>query len=338
MKSFRLMLMWALLVLVPAAAFAQDSALPDFSAVLPGTKARFWPVDPSKGYAVRELKPAIFLITDGRYQSLFATTDRGVVLFDAPPSLMRNIVQAVADVTKQPIVSLVYSHSHVDHIGGAGLILRHNPQLEIVAEEGVARFLREQNDPNRPAPTKVFKDRTTLSLGAGTAELKVGYWHSAAGDLFVYFPAQKILMAVDTLTAGQTVYMNYNLTQNMDAYMKVFDQILGYDFDILVTGHRSNPANREDVTVMKGFVTDVYDTVKRVNASDRKALIGRAVTKYGRDNGYPVARVVVESVVADCEKEINSRWLDKISNVDVFAASQCLSALNYFTFDVGPRQ
>lgn len=337
MKGFRLLLTWLALTVTPGVALAQDSALPDYSPVLPATKARFWPIDPNKGYVVRELKPSIFMITDGRYQSLFATSDRGVVLFDAPPSLARFILPAVTEVTKQPIVSIVYSHAHVDHIGGAGLMVKQNPQLEIVAEEGVARFLGGQKDPNRPVPTKVFKDHTTLNLGTSTAEIKVGYWHSAPGDLMVYFKEQKVLMAIDTMTAGQTVYMNYNLTENMDAYMKVFDQMLAYDFDVLVSGHRSNPATRDDVAVMKGFVTDVYETVKRVNAVDRKALVGQAIAKYGRDNGYPVARVVVDAVVADCEKEINSRWLDKISNIDVFAASQCLSALNYFTFDVGPR-
>jgi hypothetical protein len=95
---------------------AQDDELPDDAPLLAHVKARAWPVDPQKGYLVKELKPNIFIITEGFYQSLFVITGKGVVRFDAPPSLAQHIVQAVADATKEPIEKLVYSHMHVDHI------------------------------------------------------------------------------------------------------------------------------------------------------------------------------------------------------------------------------
>ena len=105
-------------------------SLPDYAPLLPRVKARAWPVDPRKGYLVKELKPNTFIITDGGYQSLFVTTGHGVVLFDAPPSFAQHIGQAVAETTKEPIAKLVYSHMHVDHIGGAAQILRQNPGIE----------------------------------------------------------------------------------------------------------------------------------------------------------------------------------------------------------------
>ncbi|MCD2174960.1 MBL fold metallo-hydrolase [Rhizobium sp. C4] len=337
MRVFHLIITWLALVAIPVAVSAHETVLPDLAPVSPEVKARAWPVDPAKGYVVRELKPTVFMITDGRYQSVFMTTEQGVILFDAPPSLTKYLQAAVSEVTKQPIVSLVYSHGHVDHIGGAGTILRGNPQLEIVAEEGVAQFLQEQKDPNRPVPTKVFQGKMTLNSGAASVELKVGHWHSAAGDLFIYFPNQKVLMAIDTITPGQTTFSGFNLTQNMDEYSKVFDQLLAYDFDVLVTGHRSNPANRDDVIQMQKFVKDVYETAKRASAADTKAVVGQAIAKYGKDNGYALARAVTDSQVAQCESEINARWLDKISNIDVYSASNCQTALTYFQFDVGPR-
>jgi glyoxylase-like metal-dependent hydrolase (beta-lactamase superfamily II) len=144
-------------------AVAQDGALPNYAPLLPQAKERAWAVDPQKGYVVRELKPNVYLITNGGYQALFITTGSGVTLFDAPPSFASHIDQAVADVTSERIVRLVYSHMHVDHISGAGLLLRQNPNMEIVAEDGDARFLREQKDPSRPEPTNVFKDHEKLT-------------------------------------------------------------------------------------------------------------------------------------------------------------------------------
>ena len=49
-------------------------------------------MDPQKGYLVQELKPNVFMITDGGYESAFVTIGKGVVLFDAPPSFARHIV------------------------------------------------------------------------------------------------------------------------------------------------------------------------------------------------------------------------------------------------------
>jgi glyoxylase-like metal-dependent hydrolase (beta-lactamase superfamily II) len=316
---------------------AQDDELPYYAPLLPQAKARTWPVDPQQGYLVRELKPNIFIITDGGYQSLFVTTGNGVVLFDAPPSFAQHIVQAVRDVTKEPIVMLAYSHIHVDHIGGAGLILQQNPKMTIVAEEGVARFLGEQKDPNRPVPTSVFNDRETLTFGSMTAELKVRHWHSPPGDLFIYFPNEKVLMAVDTMSSGSVPFMGFDLTMNMDAYLKVFDELLAYNFDTLVPGHHSNPSTRDDVKLVKDYLFDVYDTIKRIHESDHKALMAQATQKYGKNNTYPTARVLIDNEVDQCAREIKDRWATKLDNVDVWAGSQCRAALVYFEWDVGSR-
>lgn len=49
--------------------------------------------------------------------------------------------------------------------GAAGLKAK-VPGLQILAEEGTARFLREKKAPRRRLPTRTFKDRTTLKLSA----------------------------------------------------------------------------------------------------------------------------------------------------------------------------
>jgi glyoxylase-like metal-dependent hydrolase (beta-lactamase superfamily II) len=322
---------------ISASASAQPRPLPDYAPLLPQSEARTWAVDPQKGYVVRALKPGVFLVTDGGYQAMFATTGKGVVLFDAPPSVASHITQAVADVTTEPIVVLVYSHIHVDHIGGAGLILRQHPGLRIIAERGVARFLGEQDDPTRPAPTEVFDDHETLSLGAMTAELKVGHWHSPPGDLFIYLPGKKVLMAVDTLSSGSVPFMGLDLTQNMDAYVRVFDQLLGYDFDVLVPGHHSNPSTRDDVKVVRDYVMDIYGTIRRIQDADHSDLTSRAAAKYGRANSYAIARVLIDSEVDQCANEIIGRWKSRLDDVDVWAASQCRTALVYYEWDVGRR-
>ena len=324
------------LFLLGTAAAQSPATLPDYAPLLPAVKARAPAIDPKKGYLVKQLKPGIFMITEGAYESVFATTGQGVVLFDAPPSFARHIVEAVSETTKEPIVRLVYTHVHVDHIGGAGIILQSNPSIQIVAENGTAEFLREMHDPHRPPPTQTFRDHETLKLGSLTADMKVGHWHSPEGDLLIYIPDKKFVICIDSMSAGATPFMGLDLTMNMHEYLKIFDTLLAMDFDVMVPGHHSTPATKQDVQIAKDYVSDVYSTISRILAGDHRVLVARATQKYG-DNGWATASVVIDDEVNQCAQEIKSRWTQKLEGVDIWAASHCRTALVYAEWDVGPR-
>ena len=308
--------------------------LPDFRALPPAVKARVLPVDPQKGYLVKELKQDVYLITDGGYQSLFLTTGQGVILLDAPPSTTGHIVQAVAAVTKEPIKVLVYSHTHLDHISGAQEILKQVPGLKIIAEEGTAAFLREKNDPRRPIPTQVFKGHYTLKLGSAVVEMTLGHWHDSAGDLYIYLPTRKVLMAIDTLPPGYAQFMDFDLTSDFHEYLAMFDKALAFDFDVFVGGHLGIVGTRKDVQMAKDYTFDVYHTVKRIHdGTDQMAVITRAAAKYTWDNKMALFRTVLDGIVDQCAKEITDRWSDKLGSVDVYAATHCHTALIYARWD-----
>jgi glyoxylase-like metal-dependent hydrolase (beta-lactamase superfamily II) len=331
-------LIFGLFALASAGIRAQTpDALPNYVQLLPAVKAKATPVDPQKGYAVKELKPELFMITEGAYESVFVTTGKGVVLFDAPPSFAQHIGQAVAEKTSEPIVELVYSHMHVDHIGGAGLILQQNPKIEILAEEGTAEFLREMKDPHRPMPTRAFKDHETLKLGSLKADMVVGHWHTPEGDLLISIPDKRFVIAIDAFSAGATPFMDLDLTMNMHEYLKLFDRLQAMDFDVMVPGHHSTPATKQDLQIAKTYVSDVYDTVRRILAEDHQAVRARAVRKYGAENGWAIASVVMDSEVSACANEIKGRWITKLEGVDIWAASHCRTALVYAEWDVGLR-
>jgi glyoxylase-like metal-dependent hydrolase (beta-lactamase superfamily II) len=315
----------------------QNVTLPDYVPPLAKEQAQSVPVDPHKGYRVQELKPGVFMVTDGGYESVFVTTGKGVVLFDAPPSFAQHLSDAVAETTREPIVAMVYSHQHVDHIGGAGLILQQHSGIEILAEQGTATFLREMGDPHRPVPTRTFKDHDTLKLGSLTAVMKVGHWHSAEGDLVISIPDKKIVIAIDGFSAGATPFMNFDLTMNMHEYLKLFDELGGMDFDLIVPGHHSAPATRADLLVAKSYLHDVLDTITHELAQDHRSLQAQAVQKYGRENAWAVASVLIQDEVDNCANQIKSRWVEKLEGVDIWAASHCRTALVYAEWDVGAR-
>ena len=68
-------------------------------------------------------------------------TDQGVVLFDAlgTPSLAHKLVQKIKELTDKPIVKVVVSHYHADHI--YGLQVFKELGAEIIAPEGVYEYI-----------------------------------------------------------------------------------------------------------------------------------------------------------------------------------------------------
>jgi glyoxylase-like metal-dependent hydrolase (beta-lactamase superfamily II) len=320
-----------------ATGFAGESGPKDaekYVPVLPEVKARALPVDPGKGYLVKEVKPGVFVITDGGYQAAFVTTGEGVILFDAPPTFAQHIEQAVADVTKEPIRQIVYSHAHLDHIAGTELLLKKIPNLEIIAERGVSDFLKEKKDPRRPVPTKTFVGKQTLTAGSARIELKRGNWHSNEGDLFIYIPDKRFLMAVDTLAAGYVPFMGFDLTSDFHKYLKVFDELLAYDFDVLVPGHLTSLATREDVVQTKEYALDVYKTVKRIHdGTDQMKAMAAAAEKYTWDNKFALFRTLLDDITDRSYEEIKGRWIKKLAGVDVWGRSHCRTALIYVRWD-----
>jgi hypothetical protein len=108
------------------------------------------------------------------------------------------------------------------------------------------------------------------------------------------------------------------------------------DFDVIVPGHHSTPATREDLGIAKSYVTDVYKTITRILAEDHQALKTRAIQKYG-ENSWAVASVLISTEVNQCAEEVKSRWINRLEGVDIWASSHCHTALVYAEWDVGPR-
>ena len=313
----------------------QDSpeSLEGYVPVLSSVKAKFWKIDPAIGYAVKNVGGGVYVISDNAWQSAFLVTDEGVIVFDAPASFGKSIPSAIAKVTDKPIKMLIYSHSHKDHIGGSAAF-KNIPGLQIVACESVSNFLKEMNDPNRLAPNVTFKLEKTIKLGGKTVELTRHEYHSPEGDVFIYVPEAKFLMAVDSVTAGYAPFQGFDLTTNFHEYLGVFDEILAYKFDTFVGGHLTDTGTRNDVEITKEFTYDVYNTVKRIhNNMDQLAVETEAAKTIGWDNKFLLFKVLLDRVTNEAVAEIQPRWINRLAGVDVWLPSHVRTALIYVRWD-----
>jgi glyoxylase-like metal-dependent hydrolase (beta-lactamase superfamily II) len=317
--------------------FTQSTQTPEglkeYVPVLPSVRANFFNVDPQLGCAVKDVGGGVFVVSDNMWQSAFLVTDDGVIVFDAPESFGKSIPSAIAKVTDKPIKILIYSHIHRDHIGGSAAF-KNIRGLEIVGCTGVADFLKKQSDPNRLVPNVTFDSEKTIKIAGKTIELTRHFYHSNEGDLFIYVPEARFMMAIDCVTPGYAPFSGFDLTTNFDQYLELFGQLAGYDFDTFVGGHLTQSGTRQDVEIAKEFTLDVYETVKRIhNNMDQNAVVEEAAKTVGTDNKFLLFKVILDRVTHESIKELEPRWINRLAGVDVWLESNVRAALIYVRWE-----
>ena len=292
-------------------------------------------IDPAKGYVVEKLADGVYAAFDSSfYSTMFAITATGVVYFDAPPSFGAALLATVAEVTPLNVTHLVYSHAHIDHIGGAAVFASALPDLQIVSSETVATELARRADPNRPVPTIVFRDDAAYDFGGVAVQLTdVPDAHAGSGNVVVAFlPASKTLMAVDIVSPGWSPFRTFGLTGNLDAYVELHYMLLEYNFAAFVAGHTRRAGSRVDVEVALEYALDVRDAQAIGVTDDQDALFAAALAAAGAaaDNAWLLADLVQRGQVQRCYEAVIGKWGGRLGGVDVYLRSHCMAWKDYF--------
>lgn len=275
------------------------------------------PIDPAKGYRTQQLGSGLHLVADAAYQAMFLVYEEGVVLVDAPPSIAGHIRGAIDEVTKLPITHLVYSHAHIDHIGGAR-DLGGNPI--ILAHEETKKLLIRANDPNRPVPTVTFSDRYTLSVGSQVLELSYHGNGHEPGNIFIHAPAQRALMVVDVVFPGWMPWRRFALAQDVHGYFAQVQEIARMDFDTLVAGHVARTGTKADVELQLAFLRDLEATVTEALKTTK---LGEELDPGDLANPWAVFDNYIDRVVIQSVNALTPRWSKRLAGFDVYIWDQC---------------
>ena len=211
-----------------------------------------------KGYHVEEIGSGsgFHWVTNSYYDAGFLQTGQGVIAIDAPPNLGEHMLSAIKEVTDEPVTHVVYSHWHSDHIGAAAM---YGPDVKIISHEITRDLLKRWPDRLRPLPTDTFTDEATLDVGGVKLELSYKGENHTPGNIFIYAPEQKALTAIDIVSPGWSVFMHCDASENITGWIDAHDQILEYDFDVIVGGHQTRYGTREDVLAHHEYVHDIVD-------------------------------------------------------------------------------
>ncbi|MBD2841903.1 MBL fold metallo-hydrolase [Erythrobacter rubeus] len=314
---------------IVASASGHDHAGP---APIPATAEGSNP-DPAKGYVVEETRGGLYWIGNGAYMVMAMVGPNGVALIDAPPSLHRQIMPALAEITDQPLTHLVYSHLHGDHIGGAGYIAERNEGLTIIAHERTAELLARglectdcvPGSNPRPAPTITFDDTYTLNLGAGQVlELRYRGPNHADGNIFIHAPRHRTLMLVDVAYPGWVPFDLLSVSTDIPGWITAYDRILEYDFDTFVGGHIARTGTRADIETGRDYVQAVRAAaIAALRDNPRSKVIPPLAKEHGGANRWWLTDQHTIAVVDQCAQAVSNDWQGRLGGVETYAREHC---------------
>lgn len=164
----------------------------------------------------------------------FVVTDAGVVVFDAlgTPALGYRLLQRIREVTDQPIVRVVVSHYHADHVYGLQAFKQHAGNPPVWAQslalgyvggtaasqgEDAQRRLAQRREALFPwvdentyivSPDHTFDNEVTFELGGINFMLKhLGPAH-APGDTIMLVREYGVLFSGDVIYKGRVPFLD----------------------------------------------------------------------------------------------------------------------------------
>ena len=179
-------------------------------------------------------------------------TGAGVVVFDAlgTPSLADLLLKKIRAITDEPVVRVIVSHYHADHI--YGLQVFEDLDAEILAPAGAATYLESTNARERLAerqftldpwvnehtrlvvPSRFLDEGMQFRLGDVDFTVTViGKAHSD-GDLTLYVAPDRVLFSGDIIFEGRLPFLGDANTRN---WVSVLARMEREQLTALVPGH-----------------------------------------------------------------------------------------------------
>ncbi len=308
---------------------AAAPALPRYAPVPPDA---FGPAINAAGYFTGHIGNSLYWVTDGFYQAMFLTTAEGVVLVDAPPTIGRNLVRAIEEVTKprrlpSRVTHLVYSHSHADHIGAAGLFDR----VTRVAHAETKRLLSAARDPQRPLPDITFEDNYVLRVGGKRLELSYHGPNHSPDNIYIYVPSAATLMVVDVVFPGWVPFKNLAESQDIPAWTAAHETILVAPWRTLVGGHVGRLGTREDVVVQRAYLDDLAASVRAtINSLDPTPFFA----EYGpTGNAWAIFTSYLDAAAEAAAAPVIAQYTGKLAAADVFTKANAATLINSARID-----
>ncbi|MBU6955410.1 MBL fold metallo-hydrolase [Hahella sp. HN01] len=198
---------------------------------------------------------------DGGYISMFAITDKSVVVFETMNSQhAQAMLTAIRKITAKPVKYAFHSHNHWDHASGGQVFIQAG--AETVAHEEAAAWMRANPYPDMTAPTLTWKgDYKQFDVDGLKIDLHYFGMNHGLGMTVFYLPQSKTAYLADIVTPNRVIFSvvpDFNLRE----WERTLNEVLKLDFDTVIFSHneKAEPlkgGDKEDVKAQLTYLQDL---------------------------------------------------------------------------------
>jgi len=196
-------------------------------------------------------------------------TDEGVVVFDGlgSPSLANKLVGKIKKITDKPIVKVVVSHYHADHI--YGLQVFKELGAEIIAPDGVYEYIDSEGASSRleerrlsldpwvndqtvvVKPDRIIDKSEDFTLGGIKFTMSfIGKAHSD-GDLTLYVENDRVLFTGDLIFEGRVPFLGSSDTKH---WLATLEKMESQKPHAIVPGHGPWAKDPKAITLTRKYL------------------------------------------------------------------------------------
>jgi glyoxylase-like metal-dependent hydrolase (beta-lactamase superfamily II) len=192
---------------------------------------------------VEKLKDNLFVLKGGGGNTAVLVGASGVTIVDAKnPGWGQPIIDKVKELTPKPIVRIVNTHTHGDHVSGN---VEFPATVDVVVQENTKANMEKMDifktSGGRGMAKQTFKDKMTIGSGADQIDLYYFGRGHTNGDAFVVFPTLRVAHAGDIFSGKNLPLIDAanggSAVQISDSLQKAHDGIR--NVDSVITGHSS---------------------------------------------------------------------------------------------------
>lgn len=200
--------------------------------------------------------------------------DEGAILVDSgfTHEIGLELLRAAEKISPKPITHVINTHAHGDHfLGNTAFpdaeIISSEKCREAVGREGQAAVVLIEGLTGRRSPgtrpvaaTRTYAEntRSELRINGVRMELWVPHGSHTPGDLMVYLPDDRILVASDVLANGVVPNLRDGQVQ---PWIETLADVLAKPFATAIPGH-GRPMGRNDVEAFSKRLTALYSGIE----------------------------------------------------------------------------
>lgn len=217
-------------------------------------------------YVLQRLTDRSYFVERRFYATTFYVGDQGVLLFDAPEAGGADLLKAIREVTRLPVTTVVYSHFHVDHVGGIQFWLdearKAGRPLQIVAARETAEKMEFLHS-TLPRPTTVLSRRHDSFRFENLRVELLRFEHAAHTDDHAAWLLrdERVLHSPDLLNPDQLPFLGFAVSDTVLYHDANLRQVEKLPWDFLIGGH-GNVGSRDDVVFELRFLDELLKATR----------------------------------------------------------------------------